>query len=102
MTTFSNHTSMAGDARAETRGTMTSPIDHVIARTKEVARSWDLDLLLRTYLFIPRKILRDAVREFGSALEGRMLDVGCGAQQYRRFVKCQQYCGIEWDLAGGC
>src|SRR6478672_986565 len=42
----------------------------VVARTKELARSWDLDLLLRTYTFIPRKILRNAVREFGTQLEG--------------------------------
>jgi SAM-dependent methyltransferase len=100
MTTFSNHTAIAGEARIGTSGTaMKRSYDHVIARTKAFARSWDLDLLLRTYLFIPRKILRDAVREFGTALEGRMLDVGCGLQQYRRFVKCEQYCGIEWDLA---
>jgi SAM-dependent methyltransferase len=70
-----------------------------LSRTKEFARKWDLDLLLRTYLFIPRKILRDTVREFGGQLGGRMLDVGCGVQQYRKFVHCRQYCGIEWSLA---
>jgi SAM-dependent methyltransferase len=43
--------------------------------------------------------LRDAVREFGSHLKGSMLDVGCGTQQYRKFVKCRQYYGIEWSLA---
>jgi SAM-dependent methyltransferase len=69
--------------------------DDLKSRAKERARKWDLDLLLRTYLFIPRKILRDAVREFGDRLDGRMLDVGCGAQQYRRFVGCRHYFGIE-------
>jgi len=72
---------------------------HVVAQTKALARSWDLDLLLRTYLFIPRKILRDAIREFGSQLEGKLLDVGCGSQQYREFLACKQYFGIEWSLA---
>jgi len=71
----------------------------VISWAKEFARSRDLDLLFRTYLFIPRKILRDVVREFGSQLEGRMLDVGCGSQQYRKFLKCGQYCGIERSVA---
>lgn len=70
----------------------------VIARTKDLARSWDLDLLLRTYLFIPRKILRDTVREYGSQLEGRLLDVGCGSQQYRKFLRCKEYFGIEWSV----
>jgi SAM-dependent methyltransferase len=71
----------------------------VVSQTKNLARRWDLDLLFRTYLFIPRKILRDTVREFGARLDGRMLDVGCGNQQYRRFVKCRQYYGVEWNLA---
>jgi SAM-dependent methyltransferase len=71
----------------------------VLARTKHLARSWDLDLLFRTFLFIPRKILRDAVREFGSRLDGRLLDVGCGSQQYRKFLNCTEYFGIEWSVA---
>ncbi|HEY7057252.1 MAG TPA: methyltransferase domain-containing protein [Vicinamibacterales bacterium] len=77
---------------------MTSAISLVKTRTKDLARTWDLDLLLRTYLFIPRKLLRDTVREYGRGLEGRMLDVGCGTQQYRRFIRCRRYYGIEWDL----
>ena len=71
--------------------------DDVVARTKELARSWDLDLLLRTYTFIPRKILRNAVREFGTQLGGNLLDVGCGSQQYRQYLNCEQYFGIEWS-----
>src|SRR5262245_2700682 len=71
----------------------------VLARAKELSRSLDLDLLLRTYLFIPRKILRDAVREFGGQLDGKLLDVGCGSQQYRRFLGCNEYFGIEWSAA---
>lgn len=70
----------------------------VIGRLRLLARRWDLDLLLLTYLFIPRKLLRDAVRHFGAGLGGRMLDVGCGSQQYRKFVACRHYVGIEWTL----
>jgi SAM-dependent methyltransferase len=70
----------------------------VVGRLRALARRWDLDLLLLTYLFIPRKLLRDTVRHFGARLDGRMLDVGCGSQQYRKFVACEQYVGVEWDL----
>jgi SAM-dependent methyltransferase len=73
------------------------PHDTVQSLTKELARSFDLDLLLRTYTFIPRKILRDTVREFGSQLDGKVLDVGCGSQQYREFLNYRQYFGIEWS-----
>jgi SAM-dependent methyltransferase len=73
------------------------PYNAAISLSKEVARGLDLDLLFRTYLFIPRKLLRDAVREFGGRLDGRMLDVGCGSQQYRKFLGCREYFGIEWS-----
>jgi SAM-dependent methyltransferase len=71
--------------------------DDVLLRARQLSRDLDLDLLLRTYLFIPRKILRDAVREFGSQLDGKLLDVGCGSQQYRKYLHCDQYFGIEWS-----
>jgi SAM-dependent methyltransferase len=74
-----------------------APYNAAISLGKEVARGLDLDLLFRTYLFIPRKLLRDAVREFGARLDGRMLDVGCGSQQYRKFLGCREYFGIEWS-----
>jgi len=85
---------------ARTRGNTMQLVPHsaAVMRTKELARSLDLDLLLRTYTFIPRKILRDTVREFGSQLEGKVLDVGCGSQQYREFLNYQQYFGIEWSV----
>ncbi|HEY7291813.1 MAG TPA: methyltransferase domain-containing protein [Vicinamibacterales bacterium] len=70
----------------------------VAGRVRAFVRRWDLDLLLLTYLFIPRKLLRDAVREFGARLDGRMLDVGCGSQQYRKFVGCREYVGVEWTV----
>jgi SAM-dependent methyltransferase len=73
--------------------------DRIVSTMKRIARRWDLDLLLQTYLFIPRKILRNAVREFGSRLEGRMLDVGCGRQQYRGLLTCHTYYGVDWTLA---
>ncbi len=68
-----------------------------VGALKELGRRWDLDLLLLTYIFINRKLLRDVVREFGVRLRDKLLDVGCGRQQYRRFLGCQRYVGIEWN-----
>ncbi len=65
------------------------------SQTKELAQRLGLDLLLRTYTFIPRKILRDAIREFAARLDGTLLDVGCGSQQYRQFLRCTEYVGID-------
>jgi SAM-dependent methyltransferase len=69
----------------------------VLSRLKDQARSWDLDLLFQTHTFIPRKLLRNVVRELGAGLEGRLLDVGCGLQQYRRYLPCSSYYGLEWS-----
>jgi SAM-dependent methyltransferase len=74
-----------------------APYNTALSLTKELARTLDLDLLLRTYTFIPRKILRDAIREYGGQLGGKLLDVGCGSQQYRKFLGCREYFGIEWS-----
>lgn len=88
--TFHDHSSVQDNTMQP------STYNDVVSRAKELSRSLDLDLLFRTYLFIPRKILRDAIREFGSQLDGKLLDVGCGTQQYRKFLSCEQYFGIEW------
>jgi len=71
----------------------------MLLRGKRVARDCGLDLPFQTYLFVPRKLIRDAVREFGAQLDGRLLDVGCGGQQYRGFLRCKEYFGIEWSAA---
>jgi peptidoglycan/LPS O-acetylase OafA/YrhL/SAM-dependent methyltransferase len=89
---------LAGDDTAAIRASGAAP-SQPNTGMKELARSWDLDLLLRTYLFIPRKMLRDVIREFGNLLEGRTLDVGCGRQQYRKFLNCREYLGVDWALA---
>src|SRR5262245_6415356 len=74
------------------------PTTLLVSLSKDLAQDVDLDLLLRTYPFIPRKILRDTVRDLGGQLGGKVLDVGCGSQQYRKFLNYQQYFGIEWSI----
>jgi len=69
--------------------------EDLVSRAKQLGRDLDLDLLFRTNLFIPRKLLRDTVRELGRGLDGKLLDVGCGNQQYRKFLRCDQYFGID-------
>ena len=54
----------------------------------------DIDLL-STPLFIIKKLQRDSFREEAPALKGRVLDIGCGTQPYRRYISCDEYVGID-------
>lgn len=46
---------------------------------------------------LARTGLRDSIARYGSQLQGRVLDVGCGTKPYRRFVKAAEYVGLEFD-----
>jgi SAM-dependent methyltransferase len=54
----------------------------------------DLDLL-KSRLFIIKKLQRNAIRSYAHLLKGRLLDVGCGTKPYRRFLACENYIGID-------
>lgn len=54
----------------------------------------DADLLSNP-LFIIKKLQRDAFREEAHAMKGRVLDIGCGTQPYRRYISCDEYVGID-------
>lgn len=47
--------------------------------------------------YLARSALRDAMRETANQLGGRLLDVGCGTQPYRRLFKTSAYIGLEID-----
>jgi len=51
--------------------------------------------LITTPLYIIKKLQRDAFRKVVGLLTGRVLDIGCGAQSYRRFVSCGRYIGMD-------
>ncbi len=57
----------------------------------------DLVLLLRNCYFIPKKLLRDALKREASRYRGRTLvDIGCGWKPYRPFLDhLERYVGID-------
>lgn len=55
-------------------------------------------LLTRTFLFIVKRIHRRVIGDLGKKLGGTVLDVGCGNQPYRHFIKCERYVGIDLDF----
>jgi len=57
----------------------------------------DWIFLFRSYLFIPKKLLRAKIRRHLGYLYGRVLDVGCGKQPYRRFISTDFYVGLEYN-----
>lgn len=47
--------------------------------------------------FIARHGLARAVKRHSSALDGRLLDIGCGNQPYRELFNPTDYCGLDID-----
>ena len=58
------------------------------------ASAWGI--LFNPYFFC-RKALYLAVRDFGSQLTGKVLDVGCGTKPYKELLSCSEYVGLEYD-----
>lgn len=59
----------------------------------------DLDLM-KTPLFIIKKLQRDALRSQLTFPAGRVLDIGAGTQAYRRYIACSDYVSIDVSRAG--
>ena len=55
-------------------------------------------LLTRTYVFIVKRIHRRVMIRYGPQLTGRLLDLGCGIQPFRRFLGCSSYLGIDTNI----
>ena len=73
--------------------------DDVISRTKELVRRWDLDLLFRTYLsFRGKSCVTSSASSAASSRAGCSTSVAAH-NSTRKFLKCQQYCGIERSVA---
>lgn len=54
----------------------------------------DLDLL-KSRLFIIKKLQRNAIRAYSKLLGGRVLDAGCGMKPYKEYITCESYTGID-------
>lgn len=55
-----------------------------------------LALVINPFYFA-RASLRDAMVSFAPTLSGRLLDVGCGSQPYRRYFQQVAYVGLDID-----
>ncbi|MDQ1327233.1 MAG: hypothetical protein QG641_513 [Candidatus Poribacteria bacterium] len=58
----------------------------------------DLDLLLKTYLYIIKKLERNAIREYGPKLDGFLLDLGCGCGVYKKYFSYKKYVGLDVNI----
>jgi SAM-dependent methyltransferase len=45
--------------------------------------------------FIARRGLLKSIKELGSDITGRTLDVGCGTKPYEKYFNCSEYVGLE-------
>ena len=54
----------------------------------------DLDLF-KTPFFIVKKLQRNIFRETASFFTGRVLDIGCGVQPYKKYLKNSYYIGMD-------
>jgi len=55
----------------------------------------DLKLLTSNPLFIGKKVVYDTARRHAPQLSGRVLDIGCGTQPYRKYTNHSRYVGLE-------
>jgi SAM-dependent methyltransferase len=53
--------------------------------------------LLTNPFYFARKGLYEAIKNFSLALNGRLLDVGCGSQPYAKLFFVKEYTGLEID-----
>lgn len=63
----------------------------------KVPRIFGLDLLLKSYLFIPKMLFRKSVREFGQMIQGKTLDIGAGLKPFKDYFNSSEY--ITLDMA---
>lgn len=74
-----------------------SLLAHLKQRYQEEQFHPSLLALLCNPFYFARAGLRDAILLFASRLSGRLLDVGCGSQPYRRYFQKQEYVGLDLD-----
>ena len=65
-----------------------------------ITKTWDIDLLLRSYLFIPKSLFRKTVRRCGKAITGKTLDIGAGWKPFVSYFAHTEY--ITLDNSSEC
>lgn len=54
----------------------------------------DLDLLA-TPFYIIKRLQRKLIIKYGSKLDGKVLDAGCGDSPYKKYLSADQYIGMD-------
>ena len=65
----------------------------------KVPKVLGLDLLLKSYLFIPKILFRNVVRRWGDRVQGKTLDVGAGLKPFRDYFQSAEYITLDSDPA---
>lgn len=50
--------------------------------------------------YFVRRYLRDSIQEKASALNGKLLDFGCGSKPYRSLFNVDEYIGVDYENEG--
>lgn len=56
-----------------------------------------LDLLLKSYLFIPKMLFRKSIRELGYVVRGKTLDIGAGLKPFQGYFESSEYITLDMD-----
>ncbi len=54
-----------------------------------------IDLLLKSYLFIPKILFRKAIRKLGSRITGSTLDIGAGLKPFKDYFNSSSYTSLD-------
>ena len=60
-----------------------------------MTKKFSVDLLLKSYLFIPKILFRKSVRRNGARISGRTLDIGAGLKPFREYFKSSSYVTLD-------
>lgn len=62
-----------------------------------VPKIFGLDLLLKSYLFIPKMLFRKSIRRLGNAVTGKTLDIGAGLKPFVSYFHASEYITLDSD-----
>ena len=62
-----------------------------------VPKILSLDLLFKSYLFIPKVLFRRVMKTYGKEITGRTLDIGAGLKPFRDYFNTSEYVSLDSD-----
>ncbi|MEK9175714.1 MAG: class I SAM-dependent methyltransferase [Patescibacteria group bacterium] len=64
-----------------------------------VPKILNLDLLLKSYLFIPKVQFRNAMKKYGHDITGKTLDIGAGLKPFAQYFNTSEYISLDSDAS---